>query len=34
MGDSKIDFTTCATSPMTKTVAAFIPATCREISRA
>ena len=34
MGDSKIDSTTCATSPTTKTVAGCEPATCRAISPA
>ena len=34
MGDSKIDSTTCATSPTTKTAAGCEPATCRAISPA
>ena len=34
MDDSKIDSTTCATSPTTKTVAGCEPATCRAISPA
>ena len=34
MGDSRIDSTTCATSPTTKTVAGCEPATCRAISPA